>query len=141
MSYLSPQDVSLYNAKRSRIQSQFGIGRAQNQYDRGQLDLNYGLQRKSLGMEWDRQRTQLPGQFARSGMLNSGVYQRALQDYAQGRGLAFEAAGRTYQQQLGQLGQRSTALSQTRTSDLNVLAAEEQARRSSLAASLRKAQW
>jgi len=141
MAYLSPSETALFNQRRSKLRTDYGTGKAQNQFERGQLDLDYDLTKRNLGSEWGRARTHLPGAYARGGTLNSGVYQRALQDYAAQRGLAFEGAAREYQRGLGQLGVRSTAQSNAYTSGLNLIAAEEQARRAQLAASLQGAKW
>jgi hypothetical protein len=90
-----------------------------------------------LAQTWDRTRTTLPGQFLHKGLMNSGVYGGALQQYGQNRASAEGNLQLKYQNMIGGLDQAHQNASNTYTSGMGQVDQTEQATRADLAAQLK----
>lgn len=135
---LTPEDYAAYGSQRRNIDTQYGIGLANNQYSQDTLRNQYARQIAQVGAQYAQQRTQLPGSFAKRGMLNSGNYQRALTTFAQNRGQALGDVNANFYDQLGAYAQQKSALDTTRAGGISDIDAA-QAARSATAAALRVA--
>jgi hypothetical protein len=116
--------------QRDRI-TQYEIPMVGQQRGRAQGDFDY---------QWNQRREQLPWNFAANGTMNSGIYRRALGDYAGQRQRAFADMSAGFQEK--EQGLRRTAtvdLEAQRNSALDEIAAERQYREMQMAASLRNA--
>lgn len=137
MAFMRPEDVNLFNTRKSNLRAEYGRQSARNVFDQGQARLDFGLAQRNLTNDWDAFRNKLPGQFAGRGLMNSGVYTNALQEYAQNRQLGFEGLGRQFDKQMGGYAQQALDLESRLQQGLNMVEAERQARRAELAAQLR----
>jgi hypothetical protein len=135
--FLTPQDIALYNQRKSNIRADYQIGSAKNAFERGQAGLDFLLGQRGLTYQWDQNRSRLPGGFTGRGMLNSGAYQGALQDYGTQRGFAFEGLQRQYDQTLGRLNMERQGMATQKRQGIQTVDAERNARRAQLASQLR----
>lgn len=134
---LGPTDLLAYANNRRTATSQYGQGQAQLQYQRALGQQNYGNSQYDLGRQYDQQREQLPGGFAHRGLLNSGIYGAALQNYGTNRVNAFNRLGQGYASQQGQYDAQGRNLEQNYQDALANIASQEQAQRDSIAAQLK----
>lgn len=87
---LPPSQLQQYRQQRSQAGTQLLQQRAQNQYNRELQDLSFQNQGRKFATQWGRMREQLPMQYLQRGIFNSGIYQGALQEYAQDRLQAYQ---------------------------------------------------
>ena len=135
---LDPFTLVQYGNQAQQLRRQYGQGLARNDYSKAQLGIRHQMAQDDLGQQFFDYRQQLPGGFAGRGLLNSGLYKHALEQYSsrklQGQNkLQFE-----YSSQLGDLGLNRLGLEETYSGGLSDLEAEKQARRAQLAAQLRE---
>ena len=136
---LSPEDINYFDTARRRLGLNYQQGSAQNAYQQGVLGQQQASGLDALNNRYNQLRNQLPGGYAQRGLLNSGIYQQGLQQYAQNRQTDLNNVQQQYQQQLGglQLGQQQ--LDQQNTGGLGDIEAQQAARRQAIAAALRSA--
>ena len=131
-------EAAAYDTRRSQARQAYANMAAQNTFSSGQAGLGYGRSVRDLTRKFDQMRSRLPGGFARRGLLNSGIYGSALQNYATNRAntmndLQQQLAGTQGQYALqGQMGEN------TLNTALAAIQAEQDARRADLAAQLRE---
>lgn len=133
----SAGEIAGWGSQRRGLDTQYGISTAQHDYTRGGLLAQQSQDTGDLAMKYDRMRESIPGGFAHRGLLNSGVYGGALQQYGQDRTSAYARMAQGYGQQLGQVTLDQGASDRTYTSGLSSVADAEAARRQDLATQIR----
>ena len=126
---LDPYIMQQLQARRRTATSQYGLARARLEAERSHAGLVQGQARRDLQTNYTQQRSRLPGQYAQRGLLNSGIYGRALTTLRTGH---LDAANRNALQYQGQLNQFNLSGRETEVSyqdELLNLAQEEQALR------------
>ena len=126
---LSPDDFSYFEQQRRRIRNQYLQGTQQAKYQGSLLDAENSRSKRDLTRQFGEIRNQLPGQFAGGGVLNSGIYQKALTDYATDRSTGFADLSARYLEQKQGLSQSLGQLSSIYKSSLDDVASSEAARR------------
>src|SRR4051812_47009489 len=104
MSYSEPDptDLLLWAQTKRQATSQYGQGQANLAYQRTLADQSNQNQTYDQNRQWDQYRDRLPGGFAGRGLLNSGIYHGALQNYGVDRTTAMGRQAQAYQNALGQ---------------------------------------
>lgn len=134
---LSADDLNYFQTQKRRVNQTFGYGLDQNQWQRDQSKGQYDRGLADLRAQFGRMRRQLPSSFARGGMLNSGIYARALDDW-QSEKIRGEGNLRgQYNSTLGGLALADRQLESVRRNSLDDLASAATARRASVAEALR----
>lgn len=85
VSTISPAETMNFNNQRSAAQNNLLGGKAQNLYQRQLAEMDFSRNLGDFNRQADQSRLQIPGGFAQRGTLNSGLYLKALQRYAQDR--------------------------------------------------------
>lgn len=134
---LSPEEIAYFDTLGTRLNSTYEDQMAQNLFQQGNLNLDQNITMRDLEARFDRQREQLPGGYQRRGLMNSGIYQQGLSDYATQRTNATTDQNLRYQRGLS--GLQNQAASYTKQHSLGTAenAAMRQARRAGKAAALR----
>lgn len=135
--YLNGYEVNRYNTAASNLRTQYARNKAKNVYGRGQAQLDYNLGRRDLTNQWNKYRTQIPGQLQNRGVANSGIAQQAYRDYATQRLQGFQNLDRGYQRQMGDFFQSDLDLETNLNTGLSQIEADKAARRAQLAAELK----
>lgn len=99
---LSTQQKLAYNQQRSEANQKLLAGKAANAYQRALQELAFKTDLAAFNWDWDRRRQSIPTSFVARGVLDSGMYHQALQDYAQARLQNLNQL--TTRNQLGQFG-------------------------------------
>lgn len=109
---MTPEETHYYLSKRNQLNESYGLGAAQNNYQAGTVRNAYTRQLGDYARQYDKVREKIPYGFARRGMMNSGLYQKALTDYNTERNAgyanmqgAFNDQIGAYDLALGQMGQ------------------------------------
>lgn len=134
---LDPASVAQFSNMRRSAALQYGSGLATNQYQRSALDQNNTFNTQQLTRQFDQTRNRLPGNYARRGLLTSGIYAQGLQDYGQNRLDAFQKQLMGYQQAAGGYDQNQRNLESGYAGSIADIAAQEQQRQAEIAAQLR----
>jgi hypothetical protein len=134
---LDLETQQLLAAQRSKATNQYGQQKAQQEFNRANAGANYQQALSQMGRQWGQARAKLPGNHARRGLLNSGIYRQGLQDYATDRTNAYAEALRGYQNSLGQLQLEGRGTEQNLADAMQTIAAQEQLARAQIAAQLR----
>lgn len=135
--YLSPWEIAAYQSRSDQAGTNYQNFLAQDAYRRAQLGVYDQRNRDRLGQQFDQARGRLPGSFARRGLLSSGIYKRALTDYATSRTQAFGDLDLNYTSQLGGFDVEKQGQTGTYNTTLAGIEAEKAARRAQLATQLR----
>jgi hypothetical protein len=98
----NPQQINQYNQQRAGHRQDLLRGTAQTNYQRELADLAFNKNVRNFNVDWGRRREQLPTNYIQRGVFNSGIYNQALQDYAQDRFRGLDDLA--VQRQLGQFG-------------------------------------
>lgn len=85
VSTVSPGEILNWNGQKADARQNLLSQKAGNLYQQQLNGLQYGQQMADMGRKFNQARVQLPTQFAQRGTLHSGLYQNALQQYAQER--------------------------------------------------------
>lgn len=130
------EEQSLFQ-QRATNRTRYLRGIAQNNYQYGQAKLDRSKQLQKFGISWGRSREALPGQFQGRGLMNSGIYQDALQNYGIDRQMAADDLTSQYQRQLSGLNMDLGDLHMGYTGTNLGIDLDEQTRRSVIAAALK----
>lgn len=130
------EEQSLFQQRASN-RTNYLRGLAQNNYQYGQAKLDRAKQLQKFGISWGRTREQLPGSFQGRGLMNSGIYQDALQNYGMDRQFAADDLTSAYQRQLAGLNMNLGDLAMTHSGTNLGIDLDEQTRRSVIAAALK----
>lgn len=134
--FIDPVEQEAWDNRRNRAKALYETQKAQGEFQRSNILENQSLDTAELAKRFNRMRERLPGGFARRGLLNSGIYQRALKQYAEDRQAATSSLAARYQQMLGEHGfdQKLQAVQYLNTiGDINDA---ERVRRAQIAAAL-----
>lgn len=135
--YMTPWEIAAYQNRTDQAGTAYQNSLAQDTFSRSMADVYFQRNSDRLGQQFDKSRSQLPGSFARRGLLNSGIYQQALTDYANSRQQAFGDLNFDYSNQKGQLDVNKQGFTNTYNTSLTGVEAEKAARRAELATQLR----
>ncbi len=135
--YLSPWEIAAYQTRQDQASTAYQNSLASNTYQRSMLGIANQRNRDRMGQQWTQYRNQLPGGYARRGLLNSGIYKQALTDYANNRQRSFDDLDFSYTTQLGQYDLDKQNFTNTYNAGLTGIEAERAARRAQLASELR----
>lgn len=135
---LDPETLADLSSARRNAGLQYGQSQATTQYQRALAQMQYESALGNVTRKWDATREQLPGGFARRGLLNSGIYGSALQKYGTERQAETNQLSQGYQQQLAGYDLQNRQSEQTYQNALANIADAEQAKRVALAQQLRE---
>lgn len=130
-----------YEGRKQTARTQYQGAIAQTAYNRAMLAAKEGMDTARMTSQWHDARQQLPGQFGRRGLLNSGIYKKGLGDFATDRQSAFDELRFGYEKQRGQFSLDDQTAESNLQSGLTQIeyerVAADQARRADLASQLR----
>lgn len=134
---MTPEEIAAFQNQRAGIRNRYGRTLSRNAYARGSNEQTFQRQMQQFNTAWDRSREKVPSQFAARGMLESGLYQRGLQDYAVSRqqNLADQIAA--FQQRQADIEFADADAGFDMNDALSSIDMQEAARRAALAAQLR----
>lgn len=135
---IDPFQLVQYNNAGNSLRTQYGNSSARNTYGQAMLGIQHQRAQDKLGQQFFDYRQQLPGGFAGRGLLQSGLYKHALEQYSQRKLQGQQDLNLDYQSQLGGLQVDQLGTENTLNSGLSSIEAEKQARRAQLAAQLRE---
>lgn len=136
MVFIDPIEQEAWDNRRSRARSTFETTSAQNEFRRSNILQNQGLDTASLARRFDRMREQLPGGYARRGLLNSGIYGQGLKRYGEDRQSAQTNLYARYQQMLGDLSMQQQLGAVNYMNTVGDINDQERVRRAQIAAAL-----
>lgn len=134
---LGPEDIAYFDSLMSRANQVYDQEAGNNLYQQGILQSEKGITEQDLGRRFDQMRERLPGQYQNRGLMNSGVYQQGLSDYATERTNQFADLNRRFQGQMGGLQRAYQQLGATHgmtTADIN---SKRIARKNAIASTIR----
>lgn len=137
--YLDPMDIYQFGSMRRKAKLGVAQNNAQYNYNRTGIRDAYNINKKDLNYKFSQARTQLPGQFAKRNLLNSGIYGDALKQYAKQREMAQNAQMTNYMNQFGGLGLQRSQFNDTYANTMLDINEAENAKRASIAAQLKEA--
>lgn len=138
-SLLSPEDINYFSTGRRRVNDTYNLGQAQGVYQRDVAAGNFGRSQRNLLSQYSKMRDRLPYGYAKRGMLNSGIYQKGIADFAQQKNQAIGDLGAQYGEQMAGFDLAQRQLGGVRSSALMDLDEQEQSRIAATAAALRAA--
>lgn len=130
------EEQSIYQ-QRATNRTNYMRGIARNNYAYGQAKLDRSRDLQKFGIAWGRTREALPGVYQSRGLMNSGIYQDALQNYGIDRQMAADDLTSAYQKQLSGLNMDLGDLHMGYTGTNLGIDLDEQTRRSVIAAALK----
>lgn len=136
-SSLDPIGDAWYSTALNRLQQGYQQGLAQNQFNQGLADQNYAERLAAMQQHFNQGFESVPGSFANRGLMNSGVYQHALQNMYSNQAQAVGDLTNQNQMQDQGFGLAGQQLGQTYTSGQGDLALQNQARQGAMASQLR----
>lgn len=134
---LGPEDIAYFDSLMSRANQVYGQESANNLYQQGILESEKGITERDLTTRFDQMRERLPGQYQNRNIMNSGVYQAGLGDYATQRTNTFSDLNRRFQNQMGGLQNAYQQLGQTHGTTLSDIESRKTARRNTIASTIR----
>lgn len=137
MTYIDPAEQLAWDNQRRAARNTYQGSLVNLDFQRGAAQQNQGLDFNKLTTQFDQMRNNLPGGFAKRGLLNSGIYGDKLQQYGTARSSAFSDLASKYQQMLGGLGQQQNAAGINYSNTLGGVDDQEAIRRSQIAAALK----
>mgnify|MGYP007125156356 CR=1 FL=1 len=135
--YMSPEEINMYQVRRQQADTAFGRGRANLDFQRGIQGQDYGIGNARIARSWDQAFRQLPSSFARRGILRSGIYNQGFGDYKTNRENADFDWNLQNNRRMGGFQNQQDDLEAVRTMQNQQIDSQENARRASLAATLR----
>lgn len=133
VSTVSPAETMNWNNQKAGARQNLLAGQAQNLYQRQLAEMDYSRNLGDFNRQSDQTRRGIPGQFARNGTLRSGLYLKALQDYAQARLSGLSGLQSQYQQQMGGSILQRRGMEDEYGTDLMRILAEQYARQAQAA--------
>jgi hypothetical protein len=138
--YMSPEEINMYQVRRQQADTAFGRGRANLDYQRGIATQDYGLGKPRLARSWDKAFKQLPGSFARRGLLRSGVYNQGFGDYRTDRENAENDWDLQNNRRMAGFQNQQDDFESVRTMQLQSIEAERLARQAALSSNIQARQ-
>lgn len=138
---LTPEELLYYSQQRAAADR--GYKQANNRlvYERGINDQDYGYNLGDLQKRFKGIYESMPGQYARRGVLTSGIAKGGYEKYGTEYADAIGRLNQQNQQQLDAYGIQQGELDTSHTAAIQDLTAQEEARKSAAAASYRSAQY
>jgi hypothetical protein len=134
---LGPEDIAYFDSLMSRANQVYNQESDNNLYQQGIVQSEHGITQRDLQDRLKKTREQLPGQYQRRGLMNSGVYQQGLTDYATVATNATSDLERRFQNQMGGLQNAYKQLGETHGMTTSDIEARRTARRNTIASTLR----
>lgn len=134
---LTSDDLNYFATQRRQVNQNYGYGIDQNQWQRDVSRGEYNRGLEDLRSQYGRMRNSLPSGFAKGGLLNSGIYARALDEFQADRTRNMGNLTAAYNERLGGLALADRQLESIRRNALDDTAAAETARRATVAEALR----
>lgn len=126
---IDPYITQQLQSRRRTATTQYGLARARLEAEKSHAGLVQAQALRDIGQQYQQNRQKLPGGFAQRGLLNSGIYGRALTSLRTGHADALARNQLQYQGQLNQFGLQGRESELTYQDELLNLASEEQALR------------
>lgn len=139
MAELNPEDLNHFSTGRRRVNQTYDMARAQNDFQKSLANNAYSRNFGSLAKQYDRMRERMPYGYAKRGLLNSGVWGRALGQFSQDRVRSFGDLLKAHQDATGGLDLAADQLFKTKENTLADIESAERARLDAVAAALRAA--
>lgn len=136
---LDPEELSYFRTARRRVQDTYGLGAAQNTFEKGRAGATFARNVGDLTKQFDAMRSKVPWSFAGRGLLNSGLHQKAVADFDVNRTSSFGNLRAQYDDQLGGLDLAAQQLAAVRAGALSDVDDQERSRVAAIAAMLRAA--
>lgn len=137
---LDGEAMTGFNVQKRRVNEAYGLGLGQNKFQRDRTKQEFNRGYADLKTRFGEARRQLPGEYARGGLLNSGIWGKRVADFNAERSRGLGSLRGRYDSEVGGLDLAQSQLEQTRRGALDDIQAQRAARRSASAASLRAAQ-
>ena len=115
-------------------------GLANVDYQQGNAVQNYGISRDNLVRQFDQMRQSLPYQYNSRGLMNSGIYQQGLSNYADNRVRGLNQFDTQHQQNMAGFGLQRQGLEGAYKTSMDNATRLEQARRAQTAAQIKAIQ-
>ncbi len=79
---LNPEELTWFDAANSRLTRSFNFGKAQNTYEQKLQGQSYDWDKGDLLKQFGKMRENVAQPYVRRGMINSGMHQKGLTDWA-----------------------------------------------------------
>lgn len=130
---LNPEDFTYFQVGRRRLKSSYDLSTQQNDLNQATAGYNYTRDTNNLLNRFDQQRTNVPGHFAASGTLNSGLYKNAVNQFNDNEARQLQVSKDSQDQRNAGYGQARQQLTDTYWGGLSDLFTQEDARRAAAA--------
>lgn len=136
---LSMDEVGFFGRNRRRVDNTWELGSAQNRFQKQAAGETYAQNLGSLTRQFTQMREKMPYGFARRGTMNSGLWGRALGEYATNRSTAFGNLATNYNRQQAGFRLTDEQLANVKSESHKDIDNQEAMRIATIAASLRAA--
>jgi len=136
MAYLPATEAIGFQRNRNAVDYQYSVGAVRNASSRQQLTLDYQLQNDVLSNNMQQGFQQLPGQYVRRGLLDSGIRNQGYQDFGRQQLDTFAQLDRNYARKGADLAVSMSGLDANRAIQQAGIELNQDQRRSALAAIL-----
>ena len=126
---LTPEDFTSFQVQRQRVNDNYNIGTAQNDYQRSGLQLQYDQSVGDMKRAYAMQLRTLPGSFSKRNLLHSGLYEQAKSDFKTNWQAQQNNASQQFQHAKFGMDLAGTQLGDVRTSSLGEIDFKDSARR------------
>lgn len=137
---VSAVDLANIENARNMATLQRSQGLANVDFQQGNAQQNYGISRDNLVRQFDQMRQSLPYQYNSRGLMNSGVYQQGLQNYADSRLRGLNQFDTQHQQNMAGFGLQKQQVEGSFKTAMDNAARAEAARRQATAAQIKAIQ-
>jgi len=134
----TPFDANSFYTQRAGINSAYKSGLAGLNEQKRQFQVQMPLQQQQFDRSWQQAASSLPNGLGRRGLLNSGVYRRALKDFGDGKANAQTQLQMWIADQTRGFAMGEEQLGAQRQAALDALQLDRKSRRSQTAAMLRQ---
>lgn len=128
-----------YLMSKRRVEDNYGISKASLDYAKSTAQRNYGQNVGKFNNTWNQQARQQPWGWGARGMMNSGAYRNAQDQFNWNRGTQAQEMAQNYGDEMFGYNQQQAQLAAGRSRDLEGLELSEAQRIAALAAQLRGA--
>lgn len=136
---LDAQALTGFNVQKRRVNEAYGLGLAQNRFQKSRTRNEYTRGRRDLVARFGEARRELPGAYAQGGLLNSGLWQKRVADFNAERQRALGSLQGRFREENSGLRLARRQLEQVRRGALDDIKSQRAARRSATASALRSA--
>jgi hypothetical protein len=128
-----------YLMSKRRVEDNYGLSKAAIDYSKSTATRDYGQNVQRFNNVWDQNQRRQPWGWGARGMMNSGAYRNAQNQFNWNRDMEAQGMGQNYQDRMFGFNQQQAQLAQGRSRDLEGLELSEAQRIAALAAQLRGA--